>query len=96
MAAIHQLDDSVRLAGDLVCGELDGVAEDLLQLAAREGDLRLDLAAIGRCDSSAVALLAACLEIKLRLRSSLRLINVPAQLTTLFRVYGLDEVFPPA
>jgi ABC-type transporter Mla MlaB component len=65
----------------------------LLTLAGREGNMTIDLSAVRQCDSAGIAMLAACMAVKRRQQDHLRLVNVPARLTTLLGVYGLESVF---
>lgn len=85
-----------RLSGPLTCDSVTAITDAVLGRAAGEGDLTLDLSAVGRCDSAAVALLACCLQRKRRLNAGLELCNVPAELALLLDVYGLAAAFVPA
>ena len=93
MASLKYQDGCLKLDGDLTCDSIGGLSRELLVLAGREGDLTLDLAAVQGCDSSTVAMLAACKEVKQRQQDKLLLVNVPSRLLTLFSVYGLDNAF---
>ena len=93
MALVRERNGRLMIEGDMSCDGLDAWARQMLRLAAREGDMVLDLAAVEHCDSAAVALLVACRQAKLRQHDRLRLVNVPPRLAMLFSVYELDRVF---
>ncbi len=84
----------VMLNGSLRMEDMGGLAHQLLQQAAQDGDLSIDLAGIGEFDSGLVALLAACRQSKLRQGQEMLVHNVPLRLHELFRVYGLAGQFP--
>ncbi len=78
------------LQGDLV---LENATRLLAEgeAAIRSGALSFDLSGVGRMDSSALSLLLA-----LRRRSGvkpLQFLNVPESLTSLARLYGIQEQF---
>lgn len=93
MPAYRFRDGRVLLEGDLTWQHIDALARKLLVLAGREGNMTIDLSAVQQCDSAGIAMLAACMAIKQRQQDRLRLVNVPARLTTLFVVYGLERAF---
>ena len=93
MTALRYQDGRLKVEGDLTCERVSEISSELLVLAGREGNMAIDLGAVGRCDSTCVALLNACKEIKLRQQDELLLVNVPPNLATLFRVYAVDGVF---
>jgi ABC-type transporter Mla MlaB component len=92
--AISVIGGVVMLDGSLRIEDMGGVANQLMQQAAQDGDLSIDLAGIGEFDSGLVALLAACRHSKLRQGQEMVLHNVPPRLLELFRVYGLAGQFP--
>ncbi len=92
MASLDFHNGRARLSGDLRCSSIAVVARQLLTEAGRDGDLTVDLQAVGNCDSAAVAMLAACSSVKQRQQDSLLLENVPSGLETLFNVYGLESL----
>lgn len=94
MATLDFQGGRARLSGDLRCSSIAAISRELLTQAGREGDMTVDLQAVGNCDSAAVAMLAACQSVKQRQQDRLLLENVPSGLATLFSVYGLESLLP--
>jgi phospholipid transport system transporter-binding protein len=61
-----------------------------------EGARLADLGEVSELDSSALALLLAWLRESRRLGKELAFDNLPQDLTTIARLYGVDELLPPA
>jgi ABC-type transporter Mla MlaB component len=70
---------------------LGELSRELLAQAAKPGELVLDLAQLGDCDSVFVATLTACLQNKQKHRGSVVLENTPARLKSMLGVYGLAD-----
>ena len=64
--------------------------------AIREGAGAVDLQGITELDSSLLAMLLAWLREAARAGRNLRLDNLPAGLTTIAQLYGVDELLPAA
>ena len=92
MAGLNYRDGRLHIEGDLRYGTVAALSRQLLAQAAREGDMVLDLAGVGQCDSAAVAMLAACRSVKQRQQDSLLIENVPQGLANLIGVYGLGAL----
>ena len=80
-------------------GELDYyTVPDVLARSARrvagEGAIRVDLKGVTRADSAGLALLLAWLRDAERAGRSISFVNVPAQLQSIARVCGLEEILP--
>jgi phospholipid transport system transporter-binding protein len=74
-------------------------ATSLLQVgeaAIREGDSSFDLSSVQRCDSSAVALLLEWERIARARGLQLQLRGIPADLSSLAKLYGVDSLIPVA
>jgi ABC-type transporter Mla MlaB component len=82
---------SCVLSGQPGLSNLAELSQQLLLQAGKPGDIVIELREISTCDSSFVALLAACLQIKKRQQRSLTLLNSPQKLLAMFRVYRLLE-----
>ena len=82
---------SCVLSGQPVFSSLAELSRELLRQAGKQGDMVIDLREISACDSSFVALLAACLQVKKRQQRSLTLLNSPQKLLAMFKVYRLME-----
>jgi phospholipid transport system transporter-binding protein len=61
-----------------------------------EGVRLADLSEVGEIDSSALALLLAWLRESRRLGRELAFVNLPEGLSTIARLYGVDELLPAA
>ena len=70
---------------------LEELSQELLVQASKPGDMVINLKEISACDSSFVALLAACLQIKMAQQRSLTLAHSPQKLLAMFRVYRLMD-----
>jgi phospholipid transport system transporter-binding protein len=64
--------------------------------AIESGDVEIDLSAVSRCDSSAVALLLAWHRLATTRGVSLQVLGGPAALASLVSVYGVGELIAPA
>ena len=82
---------SCVLSGQPVFSNLAELSQVLLLQAGKQGDMVIDMQDISACDSSFVALLAACLQVKKRQQRSLTLVNSPQKLLAMFKVYRLME-----
>jgi phospholipid transport system transporter-binding protein len=67
---------------------------DLGRAAIAGGDADFDLSAIGRCDSSAVAVLLEWQRVATARGLALRVRGAPAGLISLATVYGVDSLLP--
>ncbi|MFE3600767.1 STAS domain-containing protein [Streptomyces sp. NPDC059142] len=85
----------IELAGDLDHHTAPEVRDALPQLGLRPGQqLVLDLAAITFCDSSGIGALIAARNQALAADASIALAAVPERVGRIFRIVGLDQVFP--
>jgi phospholipid transport system transporter-binding protein len=85
----------------LVSGELGfATVPGLLSSTARsmrgEGAIEVDLAGVTRADSAGLALLIEWTAASDRVGRKIRFIHVPAQLLSIARVCGLEEILPLA
>ena len=64
--------------------------------AIRSGAGAVDLKGVTELDSSLLAMLLAWMREALQAGRTLRLDNLPAGLTTIAELYGVDELLPPA
>ncbi|MGB5539217.1 MAG: STAS domain-containing protein [Gammaproteobacteria bacterium] len=83
----------------LLEGELDyytvpGVLASSARRMTGEGSIRVDLKGVTRADSAGLALLLAWLRDAERAGRSISFVNVPAQLQSIARVCGLEEILP--
>lgn len=85
----------MELAGDLDHRTAPQVRDALPQLGLRPGQqLVLDLAALTYCDSSGITVLIAARNHALAADAAIALAAVPEQVARIFRIVGLDQVFP--
>ncbi|MFE1228743.1 STAS domain-containing protein [Streptomyces sp. NPDC058745] len=85
----------MELAGDLDHHTAPEVRDALPQIDLRRGQqLVLDLGAITFCDSSGITVLIAARNHALAAGAAIALAAVPERVTRIFRIVGLDQVFP--
>jgi len=64
--------------------------------AIRAGDAIVDFSSVRRCDSAAVAFALECLRCAHAAGVALRFVALPADLLSLARLYGVEELLPLA
>ncbi|MFD5630925.1 MULTISPECIES: STAS domain-containing protein [unclassified Streptomyces] len=85
----------IELAGELDHHTADQIRAALPGLALRRGQqLVLDLDGLTFCDSSGITVLIAARNHALAADASIALAAVPERVSRIFRVVGLDQVFP--
>ncbi|MFJ3231238.1 STAS domain-containing protein [Streptomyces sp. NPDC086787] len=85
----------IELAGELDHHSAAEVREALPGLALRAGQqLVLDLGGLTFCDSSGITVLIAARNHALAAAASIALASVPHRVSRVFRIVGLDQVFP--
>ncbi|MBL1288704.1 STAS domain-containing protein [Streptomyces sp. NPDC057067] len=85
----------VELAGDLDHRTAPEVRAALPRLGIRPGQqLVLDLTGITFCDSSGITALIAARNYALAAEATIALAAVPDRVSRIFRIVGLDRVFP--
>ena len=82
---------SYRVTGAATFETLDVLAQELINHAARPGDLRLELGAMTDCDSVFIATLTSCQQAKSRHNGTVILENAPDKLKSMFEVYRLGD-----
>lgn len=82
--------DGARVDGALVFGTVAEVA-DVLR-AASESSGTLDLSGAKRIDSAGIALILDVVIAARRAGRRLEVVGIPAEVSSLLRIYGLDEV----
>lgn len=90
--------ENLALEGPLSLDTVPAVLEQTAEYVARRDlpeRLTIDFAAVGAVDSSAVALLLEWRRQAQRLGKSLVLVNLPANLLALARLYGVEELIQP-
>jgi phospholipid transport system transporter-binding protein len=91
MAQIAQIDNCWSISGDVVIGAVPTLLEESNSLIMHDNTM-IDFANVTDIDTSTISLI---LEWKRRAKNenqSLKLVNVPANLTTLTQLYGVDEL----
>jgi phospholipid transport system transporter-binding protein len=63
--------------------------------AIRAGDARVDFSAVRRCDTAAVACVLAWLREARAAGRPLELVSLPADLLSLAKLYGVDQLIAP-
>lgn len=87
---IRREGDVLRVAGDLTMDSLGALhAEAMMPLQGK--DWKVDLAELGTADSSAVSLLLGWKRNAQRHGASVEFLNVPDNLVSLARLYGVAE-----
>ena len=85
----------VELSGELDYDSYTQVRELLPGLALSDGQqLVVDLAGVTFCDSSGITALLAARNHALAARAAIALAAVPAHISRIFHMVGLDQVFP--
>ncbi|WP_234314228.1 MULTISPECIES: STAS domain-containing protein [unclassified Streptomyces] len=85
----------VEVAGDLDHHNAPQVHEALTPLALRAGQqLLIDLGGLTFCDSTGITVLIAARNQALAARADIALVAVPDRVRRIFRIVGLDQVFP--
>lgn len=82
---------SCQISGAAIFSLLDELSNKLLIEAAKAEDMSLDLRQVSDCDSAFVALLTACLLLKIQQGKSLSLTNSPQKLLAMLEVYRLKQ-----
>ena len=90
-AGFNYAGGSCLISGHLTFNSLGTLSEELLTEAGKAGEMVIDLKEVSDCDSSFVALLTACLQIKKKQQQSLLLKNSPKKLLAMLDVYGLQN-----
>jgi len=86
--------DEIKLAGALVHAAITAIDASGRSRIAQAGDVvRIDLSAVTRVDSSALALLMGWQRHARGLSKSLSLLNVPANLASMMQFTGADALF---
>ena len=86
--------DVIKLAGSLVHAAITAIDTSGRGRIEQAGDeVRVDLSAVTRVDSSALALLMGWQRHARRLNKRLTLINVPANLASMMQFTGADGLF---
>jgi anti-sigma B factor antagonist len=86
----------IELAGDLDHHSAPEVRDLLPTLAIEPGrQLVVDLGAVTFCDSSGITVLLAARHHALAARATIALAAVPARVSRIFGIAGLDQVFTP-
>jgi phospholipid transport system transporter-binding protein len=91
MAQIAQIDHRWEVSGDVLIGTVAQIlaVSNALQIT---GDTVIDFAKVGDIDTSTISLI---LEWKRRAQKEnqpVKLVNLPANLTSLTQLYGVDEL----
>ncbi|WP_369188077.1 STAS domain-containing protein [Streptomyces sp. R08] len=85
----------VELAGELDYDSFSEVRDLLPGLALQDGQqLVVDLTGVTFCDSSGITALLAARNHALAARATIALAAVPAHISRIFHMVGLDQVFP--
>jgi phospholipid transport system transporter-binding protein len=86
--------DVIKLAGALVHASITAIDTSGRSRIAQGGEaVRVDLSAVTRVDSSALALLMGWQRHARRLGKSITLINIPANLASMMQFTGADALF---
>ncbi|MYS10557.1 anti-sigma factor antagonist [Streptomyces sp. SID6041] len=85
----------IELAGELDHHTAPQVREAVLSLSLRAGQqLVIDLGALSFCDSTGITVLIAARNHALASGANIALAAVPARVSRILRVVGLEQVFP--
>ncbi|MEU5402364.1 STAS domain-containing protein [Streptomyces sp. NPDC005963] len=85
----------VELGGDLDHHSAPEVRGRLAGLVLRSGQqLVIDLAGLTFCDSSGITVLIAARNLAIAAGASIALAAVPDQVSRIFRIVGLEQIFP--
>lgn len=95
MKFINSSPDVWQLSGQLVVDKVHNVLVESQELSLPKAGLTLDFANVWMVDSSAVALILAWLRRGKSEGVALKLVNIPDNLKTLIKLYGLEEVIYP-
>lgn len=85
----------LQLAGDVTMATVSAIVNGGLipaEAGATDRNLQIDLSGLGKVDSSAVSLMLAWMREAQRSNLSVQFINVPENLASLARLYGVAEV----
>ncbi len=85
------------LPAELTHAQATGALHMLLQgMAAQKGPVLVDATALGRFDSSALAVLLQCRREAMGQGRGFTVRSLPRRLRDLAKVYGVDQLLPPA
>ncbi len=97
MAEAHFVDNgngSWLLEGELGVTSVPGLLEQIAVAMNGRGDIEIDLKGVTRADSAGLALLVELLRESSRKDRRIAFSHVPAQLLSIARVCGLEEILP--
>jgi phospholipid transport system transporter-binding protein len=89
------MSDPLQISGRLTASTVPALFETGLQQLARE-DLRVDFSRVEAVDSAALSMLLGWLRAAQKSGHHLRVENLPENLLSLARLYGVEEMLPPA
>jgi phospholipid transport system transporter-binding protein len=92
-ASVKRAGNSLTITGNLTIETARAVLQDGL-LAMRESEAEFDLAAVSEVDSAGLAVLFGWLRAAREQGKSLRVVNVPRNLSSLAEVYGVTDLLP--
>jgi phospholipid transport system transporter-binding protein len=87
-------EDNVAVQGDLDFHSITAVWDRIQKLPHGRSPLNVDLAQVGRSDSSGVALLVEWLRLAQARQQEIRFVNTPEQMRAIIRVAELDDLLP--
>ena len=97
---IERSDDSLRVMAPMVIANANALLDAgrglLHAISASSTATVIDLAAVKEVDSSALGVILAWLRSAAEKNLSLRLVDPPASLLSLAKLYGVDELLPPS
>jgi phospholipid transport system transporter-binding protein len=85
-----------RLSGELGFGTVSGILKDSRAGLSDGDDIEVDLSGVTRADSAGLALLVEWLRAAERAGRSISFVNMPAQMQSIARICGLDDILKPS
>ena len=84
--------DHWKLSGELGFGTVSGILKDSRAGFSEGDDIEVDLSGVTRADSAGLALLVEWLRAAERAGRSITFVNMPAQMQSIARICGLDDI----
>ena len=94
---ITRKEDSLQVTGNVTIATVSALLSEALKLQAESGPngkLLIDFAGLEKVDSSAVSLMLVWMREAQRSKLDLQFANVPANLMSLAKLYGVAELLP--
>ncbi len=94
-ATLRKTDNGrLEIHGDLSFDSVRALWDDCRAQISAGAEVEIDLQWVERSDSAGLALMVECLRHARQTGHSIRFFNIPAQMLSMARVSGLDQVLP--